>query len=56
MKLRSSWPVVASTIWTMLGSEKLSLRQGLFKSVKLMQTLHFSFFFFTKIGLASQPG
>ena len=56
MKLRSSWPVVASTILSMLDSEKLSLVHALFKSVKLMLTLHFAFSFTRLDCRASQSG
>ena len=56
MKLRSSWPAVASTIWSMLDSGKLSFGQALFKSVKSMRTLYLPFFFFTRTGLAIQSG
>lgn len=40
----------------MCGRGKLPFGQALFKYVKFTETLHFSFFFFTTIVLASQSG
>ena len=54
MKLRSSWPVVASTIRSIRGRGKLSFRQALLISVKSMQSRHFPFDFLTRTTLANQ--
>ena len=56
MKLRSSWPTVASTIRSIRGRGKLSFGQALLTSVKLMQSRHLSFAFLTRTTLASQSG
>ena len=56
MKLRSSWPVVASTIRSIRGRGKLSLGQALLTSVKLMQSRHLPFAFLTRTTLANQSG
>ena len=55
MKLRSSWPVVASTIRSIRGRGKLSLGQALLTPVKSMQSRHLLFAFFTRTTLANQP-
>ena len=46
MKLRSSWPTVASTMRSIRGRGKLSLRHARLTSVKLMQSRHLPFAFF----------
>ena len=56
MKESSSCPAVASTSRSMCCNRKLSFGQALLRSVKSMQTLHFSFLFFTTTGSASQSG
>ena len=56
MKLRSSWPVVASTMRSIRGRGKLSLGQSLLTSVKSMQSRHLSFAFLTRTTLANQSG
>ena len=56
MKLRSSWPTVASTIRLIRGRGKLSLGQALLTSVKSMQSRHFPFSFLTRTTLANQLG
>ena len=56
MKLRSSWPAVASTIRSIRGKGKLSFRQALLISMKSMQSRHFSFAFLTRTTLANQSG
>ena len=54
MKLRSSWPVVASTIRSIRGRGKLSLGQALLTPVKSMQSRHLLFSFLTRTTLANQ--
>ena len=56
MKLRSSWPAVASIIRSIRGREKLSLGQALLTSVKSMQSRHLPFAFLTRTTLANQSG
>ena len=56
MKLRSSWPVVASIIRSIRGRGKLSLGHALLTLVKSMQSRHLSFTFLTRTALANQPG
>ena len=56
MKLRSSWPAVASTIRSIRGRGKLSFGHALFTSVKSMQSHHFLFAFLTRTTLANQLG
>ena len=56
MKLRSSWPTVASTIRSIRGRGKLSLGQALLTSVKSMQSRHLLFAFLTRTTLAYQSG
>ena len=46
MKLRSSWPAVASTMRSIRGRGKLSLGHARLTSVKSMQSRHFPFSFF----------
>ena len=56
MKMRSSWPAVASTIRSIRGRGKLSFGHAPLTSVKLMQSHHFPFAFLTRITLANQSG
>ena len=56
MKLRSSWPAVASTIRSIQGRGKLSFGQALLTSVKSMQSRHLPFAFLTRTTLANQSG
>ena len=56
MKLRSSWPAVASTIRSIRGRGKLSFGQAMLTSVKSMQSRHLSFAFLTRTTLANQSG
>ena len=56
MKLRSSWPTVASIIRSIRGRGKLSLGQALLKLVKSMLSRHFLFAFLTRTTLANQSG
>ena len=56
MKLRSSWPVVASTMRSIRGRGKLSLGHARLMSVKLMQSRHLSFAFLTSTTLANHLG
>ena len=53
MKLRSSWPSVASTIKSIRGRGKLSFGQALLTSMKSMQSRHFPFAFLTRTTLAN---
>ena len=56
MKMRSSWPVVASTIRSIRGRGKLSFGQALLILVKSMQSCHLPFSFSTRTTLANQSG
>ena len=56
MKLRSSWPAVASTMRSIRGKGKLSFGHALLMSVKLMQSHHLPFAFLTSTTLASHSG
>ena len=56
MKLRSSWPAVASTIRSIRGRGKSSFGYTMLTSVKSMQSLHLSFAFLTRTTLANQSG
>ena len=56
MKLRSSWPTMASTIRSIRGRGKLSFGQARLTSVKSMQSRHFPFAFLTRTTLANQSG
>ena len=56
MKLRSSWPVVASTMRSILGKGKLSFGHALLISVKSMQSHHLPFAFLTSTTLANHFG
>ena len=54
MKLRSSWPAMASTIRSIRGRGKLSFGQARLTSVKSMQSGHFPFSFLMRTTLANQ--
>ena len=56
MKLRSSWSDVASTMRSIRGRGKLSLRHVWLTSVKSMQSRHLSFAFLTSTTLANHSG
>ena len=56
MKLRSSWPVVASTMRSIRGRGKLSLGHARLTSVKSMQSRHLPFSFLKSTTLASHSG
>ena len=56
MKLRSSWPDVASTMRSILGKGKLSFRHALLMSVKSIQSHHLPFAFLTRTTLANHSG
>ena len=56
MKLRSSWPAVASTMRSILGKGKLSFGHALLILVKSMQSRHFPFAFLTSTTLANHFG
>ena len=56
MKLRSSWPAVASTMRSILGRGKLSFGHALFMSVKSIQSRHLPFAFLTSTTLANHSG
>ena len=56
MKLRSSWLVVASTMRSIRGRGKLSLRHARLTSVKSMQSRHLPFAFFTSTTLENNSG
>ena len=56
MKLRSSWPAVASTMRSIRGRGKLSLGHARLMSVKSMQSHHLLFAFLTSTTLASHSG
>ena len=56
MKLRSSWPVVASTIRSIRGRGKLSFGHALLRSVKSMRSHHLPFAFLTRTTLVNQSG
>ena len=56
MKLRSSWPAVASTMRSILGKGKLSFGHALLMSVNLIQSHHLPFAFFTSMTLANHSG
>ena len=56
MKLISWCPAVASTSLSICGRGKGSFGQDLLRSVNLMHTHHFPFFFFTTTTLASHSG
>ena len=56
MKLRSSWPAVASTMRSIRGRGKLSFGQALLMFVKSMQNRHLQFAFLTRTTLANHSG
>ena len=56
IKLRSSWPAMASTIRSIRGRGKLSFGQALLTSMKSMQSRHLSFAFLTRTTLANKSG
>ena len=56
MKLRSSWPVVPSTMRSICGKGKLSFGHALLTSVKSMQSHHLPFAFLTSTTLAIHSG
>ena len=56
MKLRSSWPVVASTMRSIRGRGKLSLGHARLTSVKSMQSCHLPFAFLKSTTLANHSG
>ena len=56
MKLRSSWPAVASTMRSILGRGKLSFGHALLMSVKSIQSRHFPFDLLTSTTLANHSG
>ena len=53
MKLRSSWPAMASTMRWIRGRGKLSLEHARLTSVKSMQSRHLPFAFLTSTTLAN---
>ena len=56
MKLRSSWPAVASTMKSIRGRGKLSFGHTLLIFVKSMQSRHFPFAFLKRTTLANNSG
>ena len=56
MKMRSSWPAVASTIRSIRGKRKLSFGHALLTSVKSMQSRHLQLAFLTSTTLANHSG
>ena len=56
MKLRSSWPAVASTMRSICGRGKLSFGHARLTPVKSMQSRHFPFTFLTSTTLANHSG
>ena len=56
MKLRSSWPAVASTMRYIRDRGKLSLGHARLTSVKSMQSRHLSFTFLTSTTLTNHSG
>ena len=56
MKLRSSWPTVASTMRSIRGRGKLSFGHARLTLVKLMQSRHLPFAFLTSTTLANHSG
>ena len=56
MKLRSSWPAVASTMRSIRGRGKLYFGHARLTSVKSMQSLHLPFAFLTSTTLANHSG
>ena len=56
MKLRSSWPAVASTMRSIRGRGKLSFGHARLTSVKSMHSFHLPFSFLTSTTLANHLG
>ena len=56
MKLRSSWPAVASTMRSIRGRGKLSFGHARLTSGKSMQNRHLPFAFLTSTTLANHSG
>ena len=56
MKLRSSWPDVASKMRSIRGRRKLSFGHAQLMSVKSMQSSHLLFAFLTSTKLANHSG
>ena len=56
MKLRSSWPAVASTMRSILGKGKVSFGHALLISVKSIQSHHLAFAFLKRTTLANHSG
>ena len=56
MKLRSSWPVVASTMRSIRSRGKLSFGHALLMSVKSMHNRHLPFTFLTSTTLVNHSG
>ena len=56
MKLRSSWPAMASTMRSIHCKGKLSFGHARLTSVKSMQSRHFPFSFLTSTTLANHSG
>ena len=56
MKLRSSWPAMASTMRSIRGRGKLSFGHAQLTSVKSMQSCHLSFTFLMSTTLANHSG
>ena len=56
MKLRSSWPAVASTMRSIQGRGKLSFGHAQLTSMKSMQGHHFPFAFLTSTTLTNHSG
>ena len=56
MNVSSLCPAIESTSWFILGKEKLSFGQALFRFVKSMHILYFPFAFFTRTTLVSHFG
>ena len=56
MKMRSSWPAVASTMRSIHGRGKLSFGHARLTSVKSIQSRHLPFAFLTSTTLANHSG
>ena len=56
MKLRSSWPAVASAMRSILGKGKLSFGHALLISVKSIRSRHLPIAFLTSTTLANHSG
>ena len=56
MKLKSSWPAVASTMRLILDKGKLSFGHALLMSMKSIQSHHLPFAFLTRTTLANHSG